>query len=56
MRYLHTMIRVTNLERSVAFYTDILGFSELRRADYPEGKFTLVFLRADGDGDDGPTL
>lgn len=44
MRILHTMIRVGNLERSVAFYTEVLGMKELRRSEYPEGKFTLVFL------------
>lgn len=40
----HTMIRVGDLERSVAFYLDALGLRELRREDYPDGKFTLVFL------------
>lgn len=44
MRMLHTMLRVGDLERSVQFYTDVLGMTELRRADYPEGKFTLVFI------------
>ena len=44
MRMLHTMLRVGNLERSVAFYTDVLGMKELRREDYPDGKFTLVFV------------
>ena len=44
MRFLHTMIRVGNLERSIAFYTEILGMRELRRSDYPEGKFTNVFV------------
>jgi lactoylglutathione lyase len=43
-RYLHTMLRVGDLERSVAFYTGLLGMRELRRHDYPEGKFTLAFL------------
>ena len=38
------MIRVGNLERAVAFYTEVLGMKELRRSEYPEGKFTLVFL------------
>ena len=56
MRYLHTMIRVGDLERSVDFYCGVLGFSELRRSEYPDGRFTLVFLRAPGDGDDGPSL
>lgn len=43
-RLLHTMIRVVDLERSVAFYRDALGMRELRREDYPDGQFTLVFL------------
>lgn len=44
MRLLHTMLRVGNLERSIAFYTEVLGMTLLRRKDYPEGKFTLAFL------------
>jgi len=44
MRILHTMIRVTDLERSIAFYCDVLGMSLLRRKDYPEGRFTLAFV------------
>ena len=44
MRLLHTMFRVTDLERSLAFYTDVLGMRLLRRQDYPEGKFTLAFV------------
>lgn len=44
MRFLHTMLRVGNLERSIAFYTEILGMDLLRRQDYPSGKFTLAFL------------
>lgn len=44
MRLLHTMLRVTNLERSIGFYTELLGMELLRRKDYPEGKFTLAFL------------
>lgn len=44
MRMLHTMLRVGDLERSIAFYTDILGMRLLRRQDYPEGKFTLAFV------------
>jgi lactoylglutathione lyase len=46
MRYLHTMIRVTDLERSLRFYQQGLGFELVRRNDYPDGKFTLAFLRA----------
>lgn len=44
MRILHTMLRVGNLERSIRFYTDVLGMQVLRRKDYPEGKFTLAFV------------
>ncbi|HEY9035185.1 MAG TPA: lactoylglutathione lyase [Pseudomonadales bacterium] len=44
MRILHTMIRVGDLERSIAFYTAILGMRLLRRKDYPEGRFTLAFV------------
>jgi lactoylglutathione lyase len=44
MRILHTMLRVGDLERSLAFYTGVLGMTLLRRTDYPEGKFTLAFL------------
>src|SRR3569833_1800038 len=44
MRILHTMIRVGDLERSLQFYTDVLGMRLLRRKDYPEGKFFLVFV------------
>lgn len=44
MRLLHTMIRVGDLERSLAFYTEVLGMTLLRRKDYPEGKFTLAFV------------
>ncbi len=44
MRILHTMLRVVDLERSLAFYTGVLGMKMLRRSDYPEGKFTLAFV------------
>jgi len=44
MRLLHTMIRVGNLEKSIKFYTEILGMKLLRRKDYPDGKFTLAFV------------
>lgn len=44
MRILHTMLRVGDLERSIRFYTDVLGMKLLRRQDYPEGKFTLAFV------------
>ena len=44
MRLLHTMIRVGNLDKSIAFYTEVLGMKLLRRKDYPDGKFTLAFV------------
>jgi lactoylglutathione lyase len=44
MRLLHTMIRVGDLDRSIDFYTGILGMKLLRRRDYPDGKFTLAFV------------
>ncbi len=44
MRILHTMIRVGDLQRSVQFYTEVLGMKLLRTRDYPDGKFTLAFL------------
>jgi lactoylglutathione lyase len=43
-RFLHTMIRVGDLDRSVKFYTEVLGMKELRRRDVPEGKYTLAFV------------
>jgi lactoylglutathione lyase len=49
MKYLHTMVRVTDLERSLAFYCDALGLRELRRYDSEKGRYTLVFLAAPGD-------
>ncbi len=51
MKYLHTMVRVTNIDASLAFYRDALGLTELSRTDYPRGRFTLVFLAAPGDTD-----
>jgi len=44
MRILHTMLRVGDLDRSIAFYTEVLGMRELRRQDYPGGRFTLAFV------------
>lgn len=49
MKYLHTMIRVTDLEDSLEFYCNKLGLKELRRMDNDQGRFTLVFLAAEGD-------
>ena len=47
MRILHTMLRVVDLGKSLAFYTEVLGMKLLRRKDYPEGKFTLAFVGYD---------
>lgn len=44
MRVLHTMLRVGDLQRSIDFYTEVLGMSLLRQHDYPDGKFTLAFV------------
>lgn len=44
MRILHTMLRVGDLDRSIRFYTEVLGMRLLRRRDFPEGKFTLAFV------------
>jgi len=44
MRFLHTMLRVGDLEKSIEFYTTVLGMQLLRKKDYPDGKFTLAFL------------
>ncbi len=51
MKYLHTMVRVTDLEASLDFYCTKLGLQELRRYDSEQGRFTLVFLAAPGDDD-----
>ncbi len=56
MRYLHTMIRVGDLDRSVDFYATVLGLVETRRAEYPQGEFTLSFLGLPDSGEDGPML
>ncbi len=49
MKYLHTMVRVTDIEASLRFYRDALGLELLSRRDFPEGRYTLVFLAAPGD-------
>ena len=49
MKYLHTMVRVSNLEESLDFYCGKLGLVEIRRRDVPQGRYTLVFLAAPGD-------
>lgn len=51
MKYLHTMVRVTDLEASLNFYINQLGLVEVKRTDVPQGRFTLVFLAAPGDED-----
>lgn len=55
MKILHTMLRVTQLDRSIQFYTDVLGLKLVSRRDYPEGRFTLAFLGAE-DRVDGEQL
>ena len=55
MRILHTMIRVGHLDRSLAFYTEVLGMRLLRRSDYPEGRFTLAFVGY-GDESEGAVI
>ena len=49
MKYLHTMVRVSNIEASLTFYCDLLGLKELSRYDSEAGRFTLIFLAADDD-------
>lgn len=51
MKYLHTMVRVSDLERSIDFYCNKLGLREIRRSENEQGRFTLVFLAAPGDED-----
>jgi lactoylglutathione lyase len=51
MKYLHTMVRVTDLEESLRFYRDALGLEVMRQHDNPQGRFTLVFLAAPGQPD-----
>lgn len=51
MRYVHTMVRVKDLDASLDFYCNKFGLEEIRRVDRPEGKFTLVFLAAPQDAD-----
>ena len=54
-RILYTMLRVGDLDRSIAFYTDALGMTEIRRETFPEGRFTLVFMGY-GDSPLAPTV
>lgn len=49
MKYLHTMVRVSDLDKSLAFYCEHLGLKQLQRRDFEEARFSLVFLAAEGD-------
>jgi lactoylglutathione lyase len=49
MKYLHTMVRITDLDRSLRFYRDALGLELLSKRDYEKGRFSLIFLAAPGD-------
>ena len=49
MKYLHTMVRITDVEKSLEFYCNQLGLEELKRYDSEQGRFTLIFLAASGD-------
>lgn len=51
MKYLHTMVRVTDIDASLKFYRDALGLEEVRRIDNPQGRFTLIYLAAPGNHD-----
>ena len=53
MRYLHTMVRVTDIDKSLDFYCNKLGMKEVRRRESPEGRFTLIFLASSDDADAG---
>ncbi len=54
MRFLHSMVRVRDLDAALHFYCDLLGLREVRRREVPRGRFTLVFLEAPSANDDGP--
>jgi lactoylglutathione lyase len=51
MKYLHTMVRVTDVEKSLRFYRDVLGLKEIRRSDNEKGRYTLIFVAAQGQED-----
>ncbi|MFN3746885.1 MAG: lactoylglutathione lyase [Hyphomicrobiaceae bacterium] len=51
MRYLHTMVRITDIEKSLDFYCNKLGMKEIRRRESPEGRFTLIFLASSDDAE-----
>jgi lactoylglutathione lyase len=56
MKYLHTMVRVSDVDRSLDFYCNKLGFREVRRMESPQGRFTLFYLAAPGDADEDAQL
>ena len=56
MHYLHTMLRVTDLDKSIRFYTEGLGFELVRREDYSKDRFTLAFLKSRDDPKNGPMI
>ena len=51
MKYLHTMVRISDIDESLKFYVDNLGLQEIRRTDHEQGRFTLIFLAAQGNED-----
>ena len=53
MKYLHTMVRVTDIDQSLRFYCDGLGFKEIRRSENDKGRYTLIFLSPSGEEDAG---
>ena len=52
MKYLHTMVRIENIEKSLYFYCTVLGLKEIKRKENKEGKYTLIFLGAENSGDE----
>ena len=56
MRYLHTMVRVSDVDRSLDFYCNTLGFREVRRMENPQGRYTLIYLAAPGNEDEDAQL
>ena len=56
MKYLHTMVRVSDVDRSLDFYCNKLGFREVRRMENPQGRYTLLYLAAPGNEDDDAQL
>jgi len=56
MRYLHTMVRVSDVDRSLDFYCNKLGFRQVRRIENPQGRYTLIYLAAPGNEDEDAQL